>query len=256
MRTLPALLLLTLACSAAPVRAESSSAGGPEVRALIDRVTAAYGGRPALEKVKAYRVEGSLFSAMRHSDSPTVRVFARPGRLKVMLDYANGAEMRFVDGDRGWRSEGGGPVEEAQGPMFSAMVLQAARAGVPWILYEHADEASFTDSLEQNGVRCAGVLIPLGKGLLLRAWVHPGNFHVVRSQGLLSQGGMSTHFETVYSDFRVVDGVTFAFREENFASGHQTGLTTITKVVLNPPIRPGEFQPSPAGAPRSRRGDS
>lgn len=59
---------------------------------------------------------------------------------------------------------------------------------------------------------------------------------------------MRTHFETVYADFRAVDGVTFAFREENFASGRQTGLTTITKVVVDPPLRANEFQP-PDGVP-------
>lgn len=238
----------------------ASAAGTPEVRALIARVTEAYGGRKALERVRAYRIEGSVFSTMRHSDSPTIRVFARPARLKVLIDHASGAEARLVDGAKGWRNEAGGPLEPVTGPMYAAMVLQAARAGVPWVLDEHADEATFTDSLTQSDVRCAGIQFPLGDGLVLRAWIDPATHHVVRSQGLLEHGGMRTHFETVYDDFRAVDGVTFAFREENFASGRQTGLTTITKVVLNPPLRANEFQP-PDGAPappasEARRGGS
>lgn len=237
---------------------KAAAASPPEVRALIARVTEAYGGRKALEGVRAYRVEGSVFSTMRHSDAPTIRVFARPAQLKVLIDYASGAEARLVDGRKGWRNEAGGPLEPVTGPMYAAMVLQAARAGVPWVLYEHADEAAFTDSLTQGDLRCVGLQLPLGEGLLLRAWIDPATHHVVRSQGLLEHGGMRTHFETVYTDFRTVNGVTFAFREENFASGRQTGLTTITKVVVNPPLRANEFQP-PDGvppAPGAERGGS
>lgn len=248
------------AAMAAPQAPEAPEAPASEIRALIDRVTTAYGGRKALEKVRAYRVEGSVFSTMRHSDAPTIRVFARPAQLKVLIDYANGAEARLVDGAKGWRNEAGGPLEPVTGPMYAAMVLQAARAGVPWVLYEHAAEATFTDSLTQADVRCVGLQLPLGDGLVLRAWIDPATHHVVRSQGLLEHGGMRTHFETVYADFRAVDGVTFAFREENFASGRQTGLTTITRVIVNPPLRANEFQP-PDGAPATPdpgagRGDS
>ena len=238
----------------------ASAASPPEIRTLIARVTEAYGGRKALERVRAYRIEGSVFSTMRHSDAPTIRVFARPAQLKVLIDYANGAEARLVDGPKGWRNEAGGPLEPVTGPMYAAMVLQAARAGVPWVLYEHAAEATITDSLTQAGVRCVGLQLPLGEGLVLRAWIDPATHHVVRSQGLLEHGGMRTHFETVYDDFRTVDGVTFAFREENFASGRQTGLTTITKVVVNPLLRADEFQPPdgmpPTPAPGAGRGDS
>lgn len=254
----PALLALAIvACAspahraaAAPAPAPAPEAPNARVRALIDRVTTAYGGRTALEKVRAYRVEGSVFSTMRHSDAPTIRVFARPAQLKVLIDYASGAEARLVDGANGWRNEAGGSLEPVTGPMYAAMVLQAARAGVPWVLYEHADEATFTDSLTQEDVRCVGIQLPLGEGLVLRAWIDPATHHVVRSQGLLDHGGMRTHFETVYSDFRAVDGVTFAFREENYASGRQTGLTTITKVVVNPTLRANEFRP-PDGTPEA-----
>ena len=68
------------------------------VREVIDRVTAAYGGRKALDRVRAYRVEGSVFSTMRHSDAPTIRVFARPAQLKVLIDYPGRAdELAILD---------------------------------------------------------------------------------------------------------------------------------------------------------------
>ncbi|MCC6650250.1 MAG: hypothetical protein IT348_03780 [Candidatus Eisenbacteria bacterium] len=249
---LAAILLLV---SAAPARAADGKPAPPGragIAELIERVTDAYGGRAALDSVQSYRAEGLLLSVMRHSESPTIRVFARPDRFKVFIDYEGGAEARIVDGRQGWRNEPGGPLAPATGPMYSAMVLQAARIGVPWILYERADEATWTDSLTQDGVRCPGIEIPLSVNLWLRAWVSPVTGLVVRSQGLMSHGGMSTHFETVYSDHRKVGRVKFAFREENFASGQQTGVTSVRYLVPNVRLRPDEF--SPPGAPPARPG--
>ncbi len=235
--------------------APAAPAPGPNAaaRALIARVVEAYGGRAALARVHAYRLEGTLFSSMRHTESPTVRVFERPDRLKVRIDYASGAELRLVAGGRGWRNEGGGPVEPAHGPMLDAMVLQAARAAVPWILMEHEKEARAIDATDVDGVRAPGVEIPLGEGLAFRAWIDPATSRVLRSQGTLERGALRTHFETKYSDFHRVNGVWFAFDEENWASGAPTGHTSVTRVTLNPRLARDEFAPPAGGVPGGRR---
>lgn len=62
--------------------------------------------------------------------------------------------------------------------------------------------------------------------------------------------GMQTRFETTCEDFRTVDGVRFAFREQNCASGVHTGWTHVRTVTLHPRFVEGTFAP---GAP-SRTG--
>ena len=254
--------LATAAALAAATGASGSAfavpgdAGSPEARALIARVVEAYGGRAALERVRAYRLEGELFSIRRHDESPTVRVFARPGRLKVLIGYEGAGEARIVDGAKGWRSADEGPIEEAHGPMLDAMVLQAARADVPWILIEHAAEARWLPAQDVDSVACEGLEFALPGGLTFRAFVDPRDHRVRMSQGALAHGGMQTHFETFYDDFRAVDGVWFAFRERNWASGTQTGVTSVTRVILNPRLRADEFRPPKGGAAPKARGDS
>ena len=41
-----------------------------------------------------------------------------------------------------------------------------------------------------------------------------------------------TEFSTDYSDFRIVDGLLFALREENTAGGTKTGTNEISKVEV------------------------
>lgn len=234
-------LALVLLVPAAAFAAAPGSAA--DVHARIARVLAAYGGRERLAKVHGYRLEGSLFSAMRHEEAPIVRVFQRPGRFKTMITYGDGAEARLVDGAQGWRADHGGRFESAEGPMLAAMVLQAARSDVPWILADRESLARVVPPLEHHGMSLEGIEVPLGDGLTLRAFVDPRTHQVMISQGTIERGPMRTHFETWYSDFRNVEGVRVPFHEDNWASGMQTGSTTVKKVVLNPVLRPDEFQP-------------
>jgi len=252
-RLIPWLLLAALAPAGAGARPLPA-----DVHELLERVLQAYGGREALSSVHAYRAEGSVFSAMRHESAPTVRVFARPDRFKALIEYEGAAEARVADGTLVWRNEPGGSLERAEGPMWAAVVLQAARAGLPWLLMEREDDVRVTtddapdvfddQARPDRNAPLIGLELPLRTGVGLRLWVDPRSFRVVVSQGLLDHAGMRTHFATVYGDFRRVGGVLFPFHEDNWAEGMQTGITTLDRVVIDPPLRADEFRPRGPGA--------
>lgn len=253
--------LLALALFAFASRANAAPASRADVHAVVARVLRAYGAPDSLARVRAYRVEGRVFSSMRHSEAGTVRVFARPDRFKSLIAYEVGPEARIADGPSVWRNEPGGELEPATGPMRDAVLLQAVRSGLPWVLAERESLLSLDTSgappeaLSDDGkpVRTIALVLPMGGGLTFRAWIDPtGTVRV--SQGLLDHGGMQTHFETYYTDFRSVDGVRFAFHEDNWASGVQTGITTVERVIVNPTLRDDEFVP-PQAAPHGHGRD-
>jgi hypothetical protein len=228
----------------------SAQAAPPSTHEVIAQVIQAYGGRAALDSVRAYRCEGSVFAVQQHQESPTVRVFQRPDRFKILIEYPTRPEVRIVDGAKGWRTAGGDTVGPASGMMLEAMMLQAARADLPWILAERESLVRFVEPdsatlAKLDGKKATGLEIPLAEGLTLRAWLDGATHRVTLSQGILQHGAMSTRFEVVYSDYRAVNGIWFAFKEQSSASGMQTGVTTIKSVVMNPPIRPDDFVPPP-----------
>jgi hypothetical protein len=221
-----------------PLPAADSAVKSPD--AIIDGVLAAYGGKAALGKVKAYRMEGTVSSVMR-GNGALVRTFARPDRLKTTLDYPNHPEARILDGGKGWRSDGAGNMSPADGFLLTSMVLQAARADLPWLLDER--RASIKLLAPQDGGKLQVLEMPLGGGLTLTVYADNVTGHIVRSTGVLEAPGMKTNFATDYSDFRTVDGVLFSFREANFASNQSTGDTVITRVTVNPPLTGSDFRP-------------
>lgn len=219
------MILAVVGAAAAPVAAQPRKSD-----ALIDKVIAAYGERERVLGVGSYRVEAALRARARGQEAEVIRIAEGGSRLKVLVRYPNAMEVRVLDGEQAWRGGAASDLVSVQGPPRAAMVLQAARANLPWILEQLKTTARLVESREGRPV----LEIPVGEGMVMRAVIDPVTYRIVRSEGVLLFRGQEIRFETEYSDFRTVDGVLFAFHEENYASGTHTGTTMVKNVRLNP----------------------
>jgi hypothetical protein len=216
---------------------------GSAMDSLIDRVLSAYGGIK-LDSVKAYRMDGVVTAKMRQTEGSMVRLFARPDRLYVDLAYKTNPERRFLDKERGWRTDPGGDgIHEVGGHLLKSMVLQAARSNIPWVLSERRDDVTQIPPRKIEDRMTIGLQVLLEPDLFLRLYADPKSARIVFSQAILNTESLKTHFETAYSDFREVEGVLFPHHEENWASGFHTGTTKIRKITINPATKPEDFRP-------------
>lgn len=244
-------LLFALALTATLVvcLARDRSAAATDPGTLLDAVVKAYGGADKLQAVKGYKMEGEVQAKIRGSTATTTRTFARPGDLRVDLAYPDHTEVRVMKGGKGWRTGQNG-IAEATGPMLDSMSLQAARAAIPWVLQENRSKLKAASTATVDGKELEGLEVALAPTMTLRAWVDPATHYVRKSQSVIASPEINMEFSTIYSDYRRVDGVTFAFHEDNFAGNAQTSSTVITRVTLNPTeaIEVPAFDPS-MGAP-------
>lgn len=200
---------------------------------IIENIVQAYGGHAALQRVKAVKHTGTIQSYRLQKTGSLQRLFVRPDRLRVELDYPDGPrEQRITTPAGAWRD--GRP---ATAPMHMAMQLQAARFRLPLIL----TEKKVTVQGEQDGRLQLG--ITLSPTTSLEVSVDPQSWRIVRSVGLMALSGMNMAFTADYSDFRMVDGVLFAFREDLTAMGRPTGIAVLERIELNTRISPEDFKP-------------
>ena len=184
---------------------------------IVDDVIKAYGGAEAWKKVKSFRQSGTVASPMRPAPGNVTRFWTRPDKLAFEVVYPTSKETRIVDGDHGTQNG-----QAASGMGLAAMRLQAARLAIPALLLDRRAEVK---------VRDGNVLeVAIAPGLTLTMEVDPKTNRVIRSIGKAE--GMD--FATNYADFRSVDGLLFAFSEDNFAGGTKTATTTLTKIEVNP----------------------
>jgi hypothetical protein len=196
----------------------------------VDRVIEAYGGADAITAVESFRQEGMLVARNGGGHGQVVRISTGPATLSVLVEYPGRPEIRIVDGEAGWRGNTPQDLQEVRGPMHSAMVAQAARARIPRILVDLRDQVSEAEPHDGHPV----LEVPVGEDVVLRMVVDPETWYVVRSESVLVGMPAPMGFATDYSDFRPVDGVVFAFREETYASGVHTASTVLGSVELNP----------------------
>jgi len=219
------LVVALIGAATAPVAAETR-----ESDALIDKIIAAYGERQQVLSVRSYRMEARLRARARGKEADVIRIAEGVSRLKILIRYPNSTEIRVLNENQAWRGGSAHNLALVHGPLKGSMVLQAARATLPWNLVELKTQTHLAKSRES----ALALEISLDDGLIVRAIIDPQTYRIVRSEGSLHMGAAEVRFETEYSDFRPVDGVLFAFHEENYASGTHTGTTIVKSIQLNP----------------------
>lgn len=213
---------------------------GGDVDALVDRVVQAYGGRAALASHPVVVQEGEVAAHAQADVGRVTRILARPWKLRVSIRYPGGAtERRLLDGQRGWRDG----REVTGSPAHAAMLLQAARMDLPFLLGEARARIVDEGEVERDGRKLRALRVPIAEGMDVTAEIEPATGRIDRAVARASAGGMPLEFRTDYADPRSVSGVLVPFREENFAQGRHTGTTTLKTVEFLPEAPTGAFQP-------------
>ncbi len=208
--------------------------------ALIRRSMAAYGGERAQVRLGCVRAAGTIRSPLHPGEvGRFARVFNRTSRLRQEVEFPGGTpEVRILDGARAFRYG-----EPAPGPVLTTLQLQAARLDLPALLLEW--EARVTDlgvvTHEGQKVRVLG--LEVSAGARIEVGIEPKSARILYVRGLARSGPRQIELFTVYHDFRVVDGVLVAMREEGWANGESTGEVELTKVEFPEDVADSEFEP-------------
>ncbi|MDH5634051.1 MAG: DUF4292 domain-containing protein [Gammaproteobacteria bacterium] len=215
-------LLISIFLSVAGALPAAASMAG-EAETIVGNIVKAYGGVDALKRVKSVHHIGTIQSVRLQKTGTLSRLLVLPGKLRVEIDYPGGPKEQRITTEAGaWRD--GRP---ATAPMHKAMTLQAARFQLPLILTRHPVTIV---SKDKGQVR---LKVELPDSTSLEVTVNPDNWRIVRSVGRMAMGQMNMEFGADYSDFRIVDGVLFAHREQLMAMGQPTGIAEIKKIEIN-----------------------
>jgi hypothetical protein len=193
-----------------------------EVRAVLDRAIAAHGGAEKLTRYTAatMRIRGRLYNDRGETCDFTGVTAAVPRKLRVevnlMIPGRDYKSVQVLNGNRGWMAQNdqvrplsGEELEEEKEHLY---------AGVVSHLVALRDRRYQTSSLGEGNVRGRGAV-----GMRVRRKGHRDvNLYFDKATGLLlrteclakdlESGGREFVVETLYDDYRPVDGVQVAHR--------------------------------------------
>jgi hypothetical protein len=219
------------------------------VEEIIERNTNAMGGRIAIESVQALEV--SLHIRDPNFEVDGVYHAARPGRMRIDI-MANGKPvfMERFDGERGWHWNGKEEKEEG------AIPTAALRHGVelPGNLFglhemrERGYRIELAGRQKIDGVDYYVLRITFADGYETSLFVDPQTWRITRRRDVRALhpdvDPTPTTIESRKFDWRKVDGVWFAFADEDVdpKTGKVLETTQIKEIKVNPPMDPSIFE--------------
>ncbi|MDH3595709.1 MAG: hypothetical protein OEU09_13115 [Rhodospirillales bacterium] len=219
-----------------------SGSAAESLEVFVDRVIAVYGGKDALSRARTVRQTGQTVSLTRGGATATLtRVFQRPDKLRVEIAFpGEQVEVRILNGTQGWRRN-----SEISGPMYKAMLLQAARIAMPLLLLEEmANLKDLGTEAGPGGALFRVLQLPLRSDLALFVLIDVETGRIRHSRGsLYADERPIMEFATTYANFQSWNGILVAGREEQYAMGRHVGHTRIEKVEVLASVAPEDFRP-------------
>ncbi len=251
MATSPVALALAAALVAAGAppaqQPQQTPAAAPETAAeretpevIIRRCMNAYGGSRARVRLGAVRAVGKVSSGLHPGEIGTFsRTFVRGRGVRVEVGFTGSApEVRILEGARAFRYG-----EPAPRPVLAALQLEAARLDLPALLQDREAEVQDQGEVEHEGRKLRVLGLELSAGTRIEAGIDPKSGRILYARGLSPSGPRELEVFTVFRDFRMVDGVLFAFREEGYANGEPTADVDLSAVELLEEAPEGAFEP-------------
>lgn len=228
-----------------------STAAEPDLETMIAWHVAARGGASAIENVKTFECDIHIAEPTFEVDGRYVAT--RDGRMRVDISLeGNRVFTEALDRERAWSWSPDEGVQEG-----SAAGAAALRHGIEFPLklfglHEvqargHHLEAAGREVVE--GIDYHVLTLTLDDGFEVRYYLHPETWLIDRER---TQKAMHVDIdptpqwiETVYSDYRPVNGVLFSHTqvERQVATGALLSTGTIREIRINPPLASDRFSP-------------
>lgn len=240
MRYFPVVTALILALFSGSGMAADS--GRPEQK-LIAQVIDAYGGSKALANVRTVFASGHISAFMQGDEGTSTRWFQRPRKLRAQLVYNKSAELRIINGKKGWRSSNGKPPVEVIGPPFLGMVYQYKYLDLPFGFLDNEFSVRLLPRETLNGRTVDVLQLSDQEGPPMRLYIDGETHLIARVAGSFSFGSMGTELAAEFSDFRTVAGVKFPFTIVNYGGDNKIAETRLDELRLNQEMPDSLFQP-------------
>jgi len=223
--------------------AKTATGSTPEGRALLAKVAEAMGGRARLQSVKSVRQKASMRMKTPQGDMSieAESLLVLPDKQRQLLRTPMGEmtnvvspEACFVSMPMGTRDMPASQKENA---------LKELRTN-PLALAQRADDAAVSvraAGTEKIGELEALILELSVEGSDVRWFVDPTNGRILRTTSRTMGPAGPAEQALDYSDWRMVDGVAFAFKRTIKRDGEDVGAIELSEVTLNPEVDPKLF---------------
>ena len=225
--------------------AATAAASDPEGRALIAKVIDALGGSEKVNAVKSLR-ENTVSTVKGPQGDVQIKraiLVAYPDRLRLNLQTPQGELLVVVTSTDSFMSMAQMGVRPLTGPAREQAVNGLKRDAI--VVAQHVNDPKYTFTAGPtetlNGASVHALDIN-ADGVKARWWVDAQSGHIRKIEyDAIGQQGPVKHTEEL-SDWKTVDGLSFAFKRAGTDNGEPTGTEEVQQIQVNPPVDAKAFE--------------
>jgi hypothetical protein len=223
---------------------------------LVARNLAARGGAEAWQKVSSLRL-GGLMDVGQEMYLPYLLEQKRPGKMCLEFTFDDQVSVQCTDGQAGWKIA---PFRGSTAPaaMTDKELRETADAtDLYGLLYNHAArgirlELAGHEPIDGRDTYKLKVTLP--QGAVRWLYLDAETALEVKFETVRNIAGHERRVETVYRDWKPVEGLLISRRQDTLTEGDKAShFITVDKVEVNPPLDDARFaMPTTAEAGRLR----
>lgn len=216
------------------VRADKTS--DKKVDEIVGKYIKAIGGKKKLDSIKTMRMSAkSIFQGSM--EAPLVMEFKHPGKLRIEFTFQGMTGTQAYDGETGWSLMpfmGQTKAEKIPSDQLDGLRNQADMNG-PLVDYaKKGHKVEYDGEEDVDGTAAHKLKLTRNDGDVEYYYLDRDRFIPIAVKAKRSVQGMEMEYETVFGDYKDVDGLKLAHSIEQRASGMSTGnKLVIEKIELN-----------------------
>jgi outer membrane lipoprotein-sorting protein len=224
--------LAVLAFLAAPAQAQDLT-----LDEVLNNYYEAIGGLDAWEAVQSIKMTGKMMMGGMGIEAPFTVMAKRPNKARVEFEFQGMAGIQAYDGETAWQVMPfmGNPDPEEVPEDDAEDLYETADLDGPLVGWQ---ESGYTVELlgmeETEGTPAYKLKVTLKNGNVQYYYLDAEYFIPIRMEGVREAQGRTVEYESIFSDYKEVDGLMIAHSIEARPKGAPAGqVVTIDLIELN-----------------------
>lgn len=204
------------------------------IQDLLKRYTETYGGLRDANRLASLRLEG-----IQLQDGVEYRMTLhkkRPASIRYQLDSGDVSITAVYNGEQAWLRMKQGSEVEIEEPSASGFAMLEREARFESPLYRHLEKSENSITLvgreQMDRVTAVVLRVAEPNHRVSHYYLDPTSAYLLRVDCLNEEG--EVFFQTLYRDYRIVEGYPFAFEIENRVNNATVALTRLKSITVNP----------------------
>jgi outer membrane lipoprotein-sorting protein len=221
---------------------------------IINKNLEARGGKDKIKAVQTARMTGKLVMG-QGMEAPITMELARPNKMRMEFTLQGMTGIQAYDGKSGWSvMPFMGKTEPEK--MSDDDVKQAEdMADMDGLLVDYKEkghQVEYVGKEDVEGTPAHKLKVTKKNGDVVNVYIDAESYMEIKDAGKVKVRGQEIEGQTLFGDFKKVDGVVYPFSIEQKSSAGPGGMTiSISKIEVNPTVDASRFA-MPAAKPAAK----